>query len=88
MYVRELFEEHGLDYMYINGDYELRAKTWRSSLCPGHTPGFQNVMVRLPKTGPVFLSACEHRGMYYDIPVNGYAPGHPARVHLVGRGEL
>ncbi len=45
-------------------------------------------MVRLPKTGPVFLSACEHRGMYYDVPVNGYAPGIPHAVTWSASGEL
>jgi hypothetical protein len=46
------------------------------------------MMVRLPKTGPVFLSACEHRGMYYDIPVNGYAPGIPHAFTWSAAGEL
>ena len=77
MYMRKLYEVPGLDYLYINGDYELAGKDVEILFLPGHTPGFQNVMVRLPKTGPVFLSACETRGMYYDIPVNGYAPGIP-----------
>lgn len=77
MYVRELFEVPGLDFLYIDGDYELAGKDVEILSLPGHTPGFQNVMVRLPKTGPVFLSACEHRGMYYDVPINGYAPGIP-----------
>ena len=55
---------------------------------PGHTPGFQNLMVRLPQTGPVFLSACETRSMYYDIPVNGYAPGIPHAFTWSAASEL
>jgi N-acyl homoserine lactone hydrolase len=77
MYVRNLYEVPGLNYMHIDGDYELAGKDVEILSLPGHTAGFQNVMVRLPKTGPVFLSACEIRSMYYDIPVNGYAPGIP-----------
>jgi N-acyl homoserine lactone hydrolase len=88
MYVREYFEVAGLDFMSINGDYELLGKDVEILSLPGHTPGFQNVMVRLPKTGPVFLSACEHRGMYYDIPVNGYAPGIPHAFTWSAAGEL
>lgn len=88
MYVREYYEVPGLDYMYIKGDYELLGKDVEILSLPGHTPGFQNVMVRLPKTGPVFLSACEHRGMYYDVPVNGYAPGIPHAVTWSASGEL
>jgi N-acyl homoserine lactone hydrolase len=88
MYVRDYFEKQGLDYMFINGDYELLGKDLEILSLPGHTPGFQNVMVRLPKTGPVFLSACEHRGMYYDIPVNGYAPGIPHAFTWSAAGEL
>jgi len=88
MYVRELFEVPGLDFMYIKGDYELVGKDVELLSLPGHTPGFQNMMVRLPKTGPVFLSACEHRGMYYDIPVNGYAPGIPHAFTWSAAGEL
>ena len=44
---------------------------------PGHTPGYQMMHVKLPKTGTVVLSACEHRGHYYGIPIHGYAPGIP-----------
>jgi N-acyl homoserine lactone hydrolase len=88
MYVRKYFEVPGLDFMYINGDYELLGKDVEILSLPGHTPGFQNVMVRLPKTGPIFLSACEHRGMYYDIPVNGYAPGIPHAFTWSAAGEL
>jgi N-acyl homoserine lactone hydrolase len=88
MYMRKLYEVPGLDYMYIKGDYELAGKEIEILSLPGHTPGFQNVMVRLPKTGPVFLSACETRGMYYDIPVNGYAPGIPHAFTWSSAGEL
>ena len=88
MYVRKLYEVPGLDYLYINGDMELLGKDVEILSLPGHTPGFQNLMVRLPKTGPVFLSACETRGMYYDIPVNGYAPGIPHAFTWSAAGEL
>ena len=88
MYMRKLYEVPGLDYLYIKGDYELVGKEVEILSLPGHTPGFQNVMVRLPKTGPVFLSACETRSMYYDIPVNGYAPGIPHAFTWSAAGEL
>jgi N-acyl homoserine lactone hydrolase len=88
MYVRDYFEAKGLDYAFINGDMELLGRDVEILSLPGHTPGFQNVMVRLPKTGPVFLSSCEHRGMYYDIPVNGYAPGIPHAFTWSAAGEL
>jgi N-acyl homoserine lactone hydrolase len=88
MYIRKLFEVPGLDYLYINGDYELVSRDVEILSLPGHTPGFQNMMVRLPKTGSVFLSACETRGMYHDIPVNGYAPGIPHAFTWSAAGEL
>jgi glyoxylase-like metal-dependent hydrolase (beta-lactamase superfamily II) len=88
MYLRKLYEVPGLDYMYIKGDYELVGKGVEILSLPGHTPGFQNVMVRLPRTGPVFLSACETRGMYYDVPINGYAPGIPHAFTWSAAGEL
>jgi N-acyl homoserine lactone hydrolase len=88
MYLRKLYEVPGLDFMYIRGDYELVGRDVEIVSLPGHTPGFQNMMVRLPKTGPVFLSACETRGMYYDVPVNGYAPGIPHAFTWSAAGEL
>lgn len=77
MHVREQYEVPGLNFKYIKGDYDLVGKEVEVLSLPGHTPGFQNVMVRLPKTGPVFSSACETRAMYCEIPINGYAPGIP-----------
>jgi N-acyl homoserine lactone hydrolase len=88
MYVRKYFEVPGLNYLRIKGDYELCGKDVELLHLPGHTPGFQNVMVRLPKSGPIFLSACETRGMYYDIPINGYAPGIPHAFTWSAAGEL
>lgn len=88
MYLRKLYEVPGLDYLYIKGDYELVGKDVEILSLPGHTPGFQNMMVRLPKSGPIFLSACETRGMYYEIPVNGYAPGIPHAFTWSASGEL
>ncbi len=76
MYVRHQFDIPGLNYKLIEGDVELvPGVTVLHS--PGHTPGYQTVLVRLPKTGTVALSACEARGNYYDIPINGAAPGIP-----------
>ena len=84
----EIHVKDGLNHIYITGDHELVGKDVEILSLPGHTPGFQNVMVRLPKTGPVFLSACETRGMYHEIPVNGYAPGIPHAFTWSAAGEL
>jgi len=88
MYFRNQFEVPGLDFMEIKGDLDLVGRDVEILSLPGHTPGFQNVMVRLSRTGPVFLSACETRAMYYGIPINGYAPGIPHSFTWSASGEL
>jgi len=87
MYVRKLYEIPGLNYKLIQGDYEL-AKDVEIIYAPGHSPGYQVLLVRLPKTGTVIMSACEHRGMYYDIPINGTAPGIPHSFTWFAAEEL
>jgi len=87
MYLRKLYEVPGLNYKLIDGDYEL-VKDVTILHTPGHTPGYQVLLVRLPKTGTVIMSPCEHRGMYYDIPINGTAPGIPHSFTWFAAEEL
>lgn len=88
MYVRKLFELPGLNYQFIDGDFDLVGREVQILHLPGHTPGFQNLVVRLPNTGTVFLSACEVSGMYNDIPVNGDGPGIPHAFTWSAASEL
>ena len=88
MYVRKYWEVEGLNFMTISGDFELLGKEVEILALPGHTPGFENIVVRLPRTGTVVLSACEIRDMYYSVPVNGYAPGIPHAFTWSAAGEL
>ncbi len=76
MYFRGDFDVPGLNYKLIEGDMEL-VKGVTLLHAPGHTPGYQVVVVRLPHTGTVVLSPCEHHSHYYDIPIHGAAPGIP-----------
>ncbi len=87
MYLRKLYEIPGLNYQLVKGDYEV-AKGVEILHAPGHTPGYQVLLVRLPKTGTVIMSGCEHRGMYYDIPVNGQSPGIPHAFTWFAAEEL
>lgn len=76
MYYRKHFDIPGLNFRLIEGDEELvKGVTILNS--PGHTPGYQTMAVRLPKTGFVVLSACETLTNYFGIPVNGAGPGIP-----------
>jgi glyoxylase-like metal-dependent hydrolase (beta-lactamase superfamily II) len=77
MYARKLFEAPGLDFMLINGDLDLLGRDVQVLSIPGHTPGFQAVLLRLPNTGTVILSGCETEDMYYGIPLRGHGPGIP-----------
>ncbi len=79
MYHRKHYEVPGLSFKLIDGDHEL-VKDVTILHTPGHTPGYQMMLVRLPKAGTVVLSPCEHHGMYYAIPIRGMndkAPGIP-----------
>ncbi len=87
MYLRKHYEIPGLNFKLIEGDYEL-VKDVMILHTPGHTPGYQVMLVRLPKTGTVILSSCEHRGNYYDIPINGTAPGIPHAFTWFAAEEL
>jgi glyoxylase-like metal-dependent hydrolase (beta-lactamase superfamily II) len=88
MYLRKHFEIPGLNFQYIDGDFDLIGKDVQILSLPGHTPGYQNIVVRLPNTGTVALSACEVGDMYNTIPINGYAPGIPHAVTWWSGGEL
>ena len=88
MYSREQFEAPGLDYMLIDGDFDLVGDDVRVLSLPGHTPGYQALVVRLPETGTVVLSGCEIRQMYYSVPLRGYAPGIPHSFTWFASGEL
>ncbi len=87
MYHRKHFEVPGLNYKLIDGDYDLVDGVTVLSM-PGHTPGYQGLKVNLPKNGPMVISACEHLGNYYSIPINGYAPGIPHAFTWFAGGEL
>jgi len=87
MYYRKHYDIPGLNFKLIEGDVEL-VKDVTLLHVPGHTPGYQVVVVRLPKTGTVVLSACETCRNYYDIPVNGAAPGIPHGVTWFASEEL
>lgn len=87
MYQRKHYEIPGLNYKLIDGDFEL-ARDVMVLHAPGHTPGYQMMCVRLPKTGVVVLSPCEHCGMYYAIPINGNGPGIPHSFTWFAAEEL
>ncbi len=88
MYVRKLFEPPGLKWKLISGDYDLVGRDVQILSLPGHTPGFQAMLVRLPNTGMVVLSACEIQDMYYGVPVRGHGPGIPHAFTWSAAGEL
>jgi N-acyl homoserine lactone hydrolase len=88
MYHRRHFEVPGLNYQLINGDLDLFGKDIQILSVPGHTPGYQAVVVRLPNTGTIVLSSCEILPMYYATPIRGYAPGIPHSFSWFAAGEL
>jgi N-acyl homoserine lactone hydrolase len=88
MYARDQFELPGLDFLLIDGDYDLVGDDVRVLGLPGHTPGYQALQLRLPRTGTVVLSGCEISAMYYSIPLRGYAPGIPHSFTWFAAGEL
>lgn len=77
MYVRKLFEAPGLNYEFIDGDLDLVGREIQVIAVPGHTPGFQALVVRLSNSGTVVLSGCETQDMYYATPLRGHGPGIP-----------
>jgi N-acyl homoserine lactone hydrolase len=87
MYYRKHFDIPGLNFELIEGDVEL-VKDVNILHVPGHTPGYQVLALKLPKTGTVVLSNCENRRNYYDIPINGTAPGIPHGITWFAAGEL
>ena len=88
MYHRKHFEVPGLNFHFIEGDYDLVGDDVTVLSLPGHTPGYQAVLVNLPKTGPVVLSCCEHLGNFYGVPINGNGPGIPHAFTWFAGGEL
>jgi len=87
MYYRKHFDIPGLNFHLIDGDVEL-VKDVTVMHSPGHTPGYQTLRLKLPKTGIVYVSNCETRTNYYEIPVNGAGPGIPHGVTWFAAGEL
>ncbi len=78
----------GLDFTFIEGNHELVDGRVTVVSTPGHTPGYQGLLVRLPETGSVYLSGCEIQDMYYGIPLRGHGPGIPHSVTWSAAGEL
>jgi len=87
MYYRKQYDIPGLNFKLIEGDVEL-VKDVTLLHNPGHTPGYQVMSVKLPKTGTVVLAACETCRNYYDIPINGISPGIPHGVTWFAAQEL
>ncbi len=76
-YVSEQWDVLGLNWKLIDGNYKLVEGVELLHM-PGHSPGYQRVLLRLEKTGSVILSACEIRDMYYGISISGAEiPGIP-----------
>lgn len=88
MYARHQFELPGLDYLLVDGDHDLVGDQVRLLSLPGHTPGYQAVLLRLPETGMVVLSGCEIRQMYYSVPLRGSGLGIPHSFTWFAGGEL
>ncbi len=60
-YIREDFDKPGLDWKFLGGEYTdhydlFGDGTIRMIFTPGHSPGHQSFLVRLPNTGPVLLT--------------------------------
>lgn len=87
MYWRHQFEAPGLNYKLINGDYEI-TRDVQILHAPGHTPGYQVMLIRLPNSGTIVMSPCEHLGMYYMTPINGNGPGIPHAFTWFAAQEL
>jgi glyoxylase-like metal-dependent hydrolase (beta-lactamase superfamily II) len=76
MYWSRHFDHPDLNYELVEGDREL-VDGVQIMHTPGHTPGYQIMKVRLQKSGPIVLSACETWHNYYGVGVNAVAPGIP-----------
>lgn len=87
MYYRKHFDIPGLNYLLIKGDEEL-VKDVNIIHNYGHTPGYQIMSVKLPKSGFIALAPCESLTNYYEIPVNGAGPGIPHGVTYFAAAEL
>ena len=60
-YIREDFDRPNLNWKFLGGDYTDHFDLFgdgaiRMIFTPGHSPGHQSFLVRLPNTGPVLLT--------------------------------
>ena len=60
-YIRADFDRPGLDWKFLGGEYTdhydlFGDGTIRMIFTPGHSPGHQSFLIRLPNTGPVLLT--------------------------------
>ena len=60
-YIREDFDRPNLDWKFLGGEYTDHYDLFgdgaiRTIFTPGHSPGHQSFLVRLPNTGPVLLT--------------------------------
>lgn len=60
-YIRSDFDRPGLAWQYLGGEYTdnydlFGDGTVRIIFTPGHSPGHQSFLIKLPKTGPVLLT--------------------------------
>jgi N-acyl homoserine lactone hydrolase len=88
MYSRPNFEAPGLNFRFIEGDYDLIEGEVSIRHTPGHTPGYQGMLLHLPNTGPVYLGGCDTLDMYYATPLRGHGPGIPHSMTWSATGEL
>ena len=60
-YIRQDFDKPGVDWKFLGGEYTDNFDLFgdgaiRMIFTPGHSPGHQSFLVRLPNTGPVLLT--------------------------------
>jgi N-acyl homoserine lactone hydrolase len=60
-YIRDDFDRPGLDWKFLGGEYTDNYDLFGDgTICmiftPGHSPGHQSFLIRLPNTGPVLLT--------------------------------
>jgi N-acyl homoserine lactone hydrolase len=60
-YIRQDFDRPGIDWKFLGGEYTDHYDLFgdgaiRIIFTPGHSPGHQSFLIRLPNTGPVLLT--------------------------------